>query len=146
MKKLFSIKEALDIAIAGEVEAHKLYIDMAAMVDNPWIRETIEGFAQEELQHRRKLQAVRAGKAVLEGGEAVELGIAETLEDVQPRANMTFPDLLAFAINKEGTSYRLYKRMAEVFSEPELKDLFSKLAKEEAGHRRRFEMQYEDMA
>ena len=59
---------------------------------------------------------------------------------------MTFRDLLAFAIKKENASCNLYKRLAELFSDPERKEVFRKLAKEEADHRRRFEIQYEDIA
>ena len=146
MKKLFSVEKALDIAIAGEVDAHKLYVDMAAMVDNAWMRETIERMAQEEWEHKRKLQAARAGRATLKSGEAVELGPDEIPDGSQPKADMNFRDLLAFAIKKEDISCRLYNRLADVFLDPEIKDIFRKLAKEEADHRRRFELQYEDTA
>jgi rubrerythrin len=35
--------------------------------------------------------------------------------------------------------------MASIFSEPELKDIFLKLAKEEANHRQRLEIEYDLM-
>jgi rubrerythrin len=35
--------------------------------------------------------------------------------------------------------------LASIFSEPELKDIFLKLAQEEANHKRRFEIEYDLM-
>jgi len=143
MRKTFSINEALDIAIAGETEAHKLYTEMAAMVENPWMCKTLEGLAQEELQHGAKLKAVKAGKTALLRKEVADLGIADTLEDIEPRPGMDYRKLLALAIKKENVSCRLYERLASIFVEPALKELFNKLAGEEADHKRRFEIQYE---
>jgi rubrerythrin len=124
MRKLRFVDEVLDFAIAGEINAHELYIKMAAMVENPWMCRTIEGFAQDELQHRAKLEAVKAGKIALEREEVGDLGIADTLEDIKPHAGMDYRELLVFA---------------------ELKDIFRKLSEEEADHKRRFEIEYESM-
>ncbi len=143
MKKLRSIEEVLDFAIAGEINAHELYTEMAAKVENPWMCRTLEGFAQEELQHLAKLEAVKAGKIALEREEVGDLGITDTLEDIKPHASMGYRELLAFAIKKENVSQRLYVTMASIFSEPELKGLFHKLAEEEADHKRRFEIEYD---
>lgn len=146
MKKLASIREILDFAIAGEVKAHELYMKMATMVNNPWMSKTLEALAQEELQHRAKLNAVKAHKIALEREDVGELGIAETLEDIKPEADMDYRELLMFAIKKENSSQGLYSRLALIFSEQELKDTFLKLAQEEAAHKRRFELEYEQMA
>jgi len=50
------------------------------------------------------------------------------------------------ATSIEDVSFRLYEKMAAIFSGAELKDVFSKLAEEEAEHKRRFEVQYEQMS
>jgi rubrerythrin len=145
VKKLNSIYNFLDLAMSAELKACELYREMAAMVENEWMSKTLEGLAQEELQHHAKLKAVKAGRIVLKDEEVSDLGISETLEDVQPHANMEYRELLAFAIKKEDLSHRLYSRLASIFSEPELRDTFLKLANEEAGHKRRFEMQYKSL-
>ena len=145
MKKFSSVDEVLNVAIASESKAHELYIEMAAMVENPWMRRTLEGFAQEELQHRAKLEAVKAGWIVLEREKVGDLGIAEALEDAKPHAKMDYRELLVFAIKKEDSSHRLYATMASILSEPELKDIFNKLAEEEAAHKRRFEIEYDSI-
>ena len=145
MNKLSTVDDVLDFAIGGESKASELYTEMAAMVENPWISKTLEGMAQEELQHEKKLKAVRARKLTLSRDQVSGLGIADAVEKTEPHAKMNYRELLAYAIKKEGVSQGLYSRMATIFDEPELRDMFLKLAEEEADHKRRFEMQYESL-
>jgi len=145
VKRLTSINDILDLAIATEIKAHELYTEMAAKAKSPWMRRALEGVARQEQQHRAKLEAVKAGKIALEREKVGDLGIADTLEDVKPKAGMDYREFLAFAIKKENTSHNLYARLASIFSEPQLSDLFNKLAEEEADHKRRFEVQYESL-
>jgi rubrerythrin len=146
MKKLNSMSDVLDFAIAGESKAAELYSKMATMPENPWMREALEDFAQEELQHHKKLKAVRTGRTALEREGVGDLGLAEKLDDVEPHPDMDFRDLLVFAIKKENVSQSLYTRLASIFTEPELQETFLKLAEQEAKHKRRFEMEYESLA
>ena len=145
MKKITSMADVLDFAIAGENNAAELYMKMAAMVENPWMQKKLEDLAAEELQHRKKLKAVKTGWSALAREDPGDLGIAETLNDVKPHANMDYRELLAFAIKKENTSHGLYSRLASIFTEPELQETFEALAKEEAEHKRRFELEYESL-
>lgn len=145
MKKLSSMNDVLDFAIAGESKAAELYTKMAATAENPWMRKTLEGFAQEELQHGKKLKAVRAGRITLEREGVGDLGLAEKLDDVEPHADMDYPELLVFAIKKENVSHGLYTRLASIFTEPELQETFLAIAEQEAEHKWRFEMEYESL-
>ena len=145
MNKLSTVDDVLDFAIGGESKASELYTEMAAMAENPWISKTLEGMAQEELQHEKKLKAVRARKLTLSRDQVSDLGIADTVEKTEPHAKMNYRELLAYAIKKEGISQGLYSRMATIFDEPELRDMFLKLAEEEADHKRTFETQYESL-
>ena len=139
------MSDVLDFAIAGESEAAELYTKMAATAENPWMSKMLEGFAQEELQHHKKLKAVRTGRIALEREGVGDLGLAEKLDDVEPHPDMDFRDLLVFAIKKENVSQGLYTRLASIFTEPELQETFLKLAEQEAEHKRRFEMEYESL-
>ena len=145
MKKLSSMNDVLDFAIAGESKAVELYTKMAATAENPWMRKTLEGIAQEELQHGRKLKAVRAGRIALKREGVGDLGLAEKLDDVEPHPDMDYPELLVFAIKKENVSQGLYTRLASIFTEPELQETFLAIAEQEAEHKRRFEMEYESL-
>lgn len=145
MKKIRTMADVLDFAIAGENESAELYTKMAAMVENPWMQKTLEKMAEEELRHRRTLKAVKIGRRAFAREDVGDLGIAETLEKVKPHPKMDYRELLVFAIKKEDISHNLYSRMAVIFPEPELQDTFLKLAKEEAEHKRRFEMEYDSL-
>jgi len=140
-----SVYELLDAAMMREVKAQELYTKMALMVENPWMSKALEGFAHEERQHRRKLEAIRAGKITLEENEIIDLGIDDKIEDIKPHSNMNYLELLAYAIKKEDSSHRFYKSLASKFSEPELKDIFLKLAQEEANHKRQLEIEYDSI-
>ncbi|MCP4258714.1 MAG: ferritin family protein [Planctomycetes bacterium] len=143
--KFESVDELLDAAIIRETQAQELYIKIAFMVKNPWMRRLLEGFAQEEMQHRIKLEAVKRGKIGLEQKQVGNVDIDDTFEDIKPHANMDYLELLEYAIKKENGSCRFYTSMASHFSEPELKDIFLKLAKEEANHRQRLQTEYDLM-
>jgi rubrerythrin len=143
--KFKSVTELLDTAIIRETQAQELYIKMAFMVKNPWMCKVLEGFAKEELQHRKKLQAVKRGKISLEQKEVGELDIDDLPEDVKPHENMSYLELLAYAIKKENSSYQYYTSMAAMISEPEFKHMFLKLAREEANHRQRLKTEYDLM-
>jgi len=145
VKKIASMADVLDFAIAGENESAELYMRMAAMVENPWMQKKLEDLAEEEIEHRRKLKAVKVGRKALNREDVGDLGIAETLEDVKPHADMDYRELLVFAIKKENVSHSLYTRLAVIFTEPELQETFKALAKEEAEHKRRFELEYESL-
>ena len=143
--KYKSVDELLDAAIMREIQAQELYIKMALMVKNPWMRKVLEGFAQKEVQHRVKLEAVMAGKIRLEQKEVGDLDIDEALEGIKPHTNMSYSELLAYSIKKEHCAHQFYNTMASIFSEPELKGMFLRLAQEEANHKRRLEIEYDSM-
>jgi len=147
MMKFGSVDELLDAAIIREIKAQELYAKMASMVENPWMKKVLDGFAREERLHQAKLEAVKAGEITLQEVQTSDLdvGIADNIEDSKPDANMDYPELLAYAIGKENASVKLYTAMSSIISEPELKDMFLKLAREEANHKRRLEIEYDLM-
>ena len=142
MMKIKSVDELLDFVIIQEIRAYELYIRMASIVKNPWMNKVLESFAREELQHKQKLEAVKANKIVLEQIDVEDHVSNNTLENTKPHADMDYSELLAYAIQKENRSYRLYTSMASKFSEPEMRDIFLKLAQEEANHKQRLEFEY----
>ena len=145
MKKINTMSDVLDFAIAGESKAAELYMKMAATAKSPWMRKALEGFAQEELQHGKRLKAVKAGSVALRSEGISDLGLAEKLDDVEPDPEMNYPELLVFAIKKENVSQGLYTRLASIFTEPELQATFLAIAEQETEHKRRFEMEYESL-
>jgi len=143
MTKIRSADDALNYAIAREVEAHRFYTKLARSVQRDELRRIIEGFAAEELEHKEKLEAIKAGRVAITDEEIGCLGITDRLPEVEPRADMTYVDVLTFAMKKEKAAYTLYSNLASIAQSPQLRETFLKLAQEEAGHKLRFEIEYD---
>lgn len=61
MTKFKSIDEVLDFAISREIEAQTFYLRLADIVETPEMAKVFSDLASEELEHKVKLQAVKAG-------------------------------------------------------------------------------------
>ncbi len=58
---------------------------------------------------------------------------------------MTYAEALILAMKKEKLAYKLYLDLAAAAGDGELADLFRSLAAEEARHKLRFEIEYDDV-
>ena len=138
-----TIDEILDFAIGREIEAIQLYKDLAVKVEKPEMRKVLMGFIREEQEHRIKLEDVKAGGIVLSDEEMGSLDITDDIEGGEVRPDMSYADILVFAMKKENVSVQLYTDLAKAVQDEELKDMFMWLAQEEAEHKLRFEMEYD---
>ena len=143
MKNFGSVDEILDFAIEREIEAIQLYTDLAGKVENPKMRKVLKGFAEEELEHKEKLETVKVEGIVLQEEEVGSLGIADYIEGGEARPDMSYRDVLILAMKKESVSVNLYSDLARMAQDEELGDMFSALAQEEAEHKLRFELEYD---
>ncbi len=142
---LDNIDSILDYAIAREVEAAALYTDLADRVTRPGMREAFLQFAEEERGHQRRLERVKAGDLPAVTSDQVrDLKIADHLVDPEPTANMTYQEVLLFAMKSEKASYALYTKLADLAENEDLAAVFRSLAQEEAKHKLRFEIEYDD--
>jgi len=142
-KKINTLEEALDFAISREIEAYDFYMKLAALVKKPEMVKVLKDLAVEEQQHRIRLEAARAGEVAIGEEEVGDLGLSDVVEAVEPKPDMSYADLLVVAMKKENRSYRLYMDLALMVQRQELRDIFLKLAQEEAEHRLRFEIEYD---
>jgi len=140
-----SFVAVLDYAIDKEIEANQFYVDMAKQMKNPAIREVFEAFAQEELGHKAKLEAIKQGKEVPPVKNMTDLRIADYTVDVKPAPDMKYQDALILAMKKEKAAFRLYLDLADQVENEDQKALFLSLAQEEARHKLRFEIEYDDV-
>lgn len=135
----------LDFAIGKEEEAAEFYFELAAKIDNQQMKDTFLAYAQEERGHKRKLQAVKDGKEFdLEAKSVMDLKIGDYLIDVEPSPNMTYQQALIIAMKAEKAAFKMYHDLATKTDNPKLKTLFMTLAQEEARHKLRFEIEYDE--
>jgi rubrerythrin len=72
------------------------------------------------------------------------IGLADYLVDAKPSKDMSYAEALVLAMKKEKAAFRLYTDLASLAKGDALRDLFLSLAAEEAKHKLRFEIEYDD--
>ena len=145
MTNLNNLEEILDYAIAMEQAAIDLYTRIADKAATEHNRQLFLSFAQEEEGHKIKLQNVKSGKIEIGSMEKVQdLKIADYANDVEITDNSSYQDILMFAMKQEKQAYRLYTDLAQRTDNAEVKELFLALAHEEANHKLRFEIEYDE--
>ena len=145
MQQWKSVDEVLDFAIGQEQEAFQFYTGLSARMDRPWMSEIFKGFAQEELGHKRKLEDIKIGKKLLPSqSKVLDLKIGDYLIDVEPTDEMDYQQALIVAMKKEKKAFKMYNDLAAVVDDGSLQAVFLSLAQEEAKHKLRFEIEYDD--
>ncbi len=140
-----TIDEILDFAIGEEEKAAKFYAFMAGRVEKPWMKELFKEFAREEVGHKEKLLGFKEGEAFKPLGKKIQdLKIADYTVDIDPGPDVTYQDALIVAMKKEKAAFRLYSDLAASAEDQSVRDVFLALAQEEAKHKLRFEVEYDE--
>ncbi len=146
MKNFSSVNEALDFAISNEECAATFYTRLAAKMDRPAMRKVFEEFAAEELGHKAKLVKVKEGKLLLSAEKKVtDLRIGDYLDDAgEITGDIDYQQALTLAMKREKAAFKLYSNLAASTDDSGLKGTFLALAQEEAKHKLRFEIEYDE--
>ncbi len=148
MTEMKSVDEILDFAIGNEQSAHDFYMGLAEKMSKPAIKKVFEGFAKEEAGHKVKLEAVKDGKKLLTAAAQVaDLKIGDYLVAVEPEeeGELDYQQALIVAMKAEKAAFRLYSDLAAKVEDAGVKELFLGLAQEEAKHKLRFEVEYDEV-
>ncbi|MFH1010825.1 MAG: ferritin family protein [bacterium] len=145
MKDFGSAEEVLNFAIAREEEAAAFYRSLAARMEWPWMTKTFEQFAREEDGHKAKILGIKEGRLSVPTKEKIsDLKIGDYLVDVEPTGELDYQEALIVAMKREKASFKLYMNLADAVDNAALRDLFLVLAQEEAKHKLRFELEYDE--
>jgi rubrerythrin len=143
MANFESVDAVLDFAIEKEQEAYDFYTDLAGKMSRPGMAQIFKEFAAQEKGHKAKLEAVKQGKTLEPSAKSVQdLKIADYTVDVDASPQMDYQDALILAMKREKAAFKLYNDLAE--ASEELRDTFLALAQEEAKHKLRIEIEYDD--
>ena len=110
-----NVDEILDFAIDGEQSAVDLYTGLAAEAKNPTIKKAVQ-----------------------------DLKIADYTVEEEPGPDADYQTVLIFAMKKEKAAFKLYTDLAGRVDDAGVRDLLLGLAQEEAKHKLRFEIEYDD--
>jgi len=134
--------EIIDFAVDKEKEAVKFYADLADLVQFKARKEMLEELADMERGHVAALENIRTGKIKMREAPQVQtMNISDYLVAVKPSSRLSYQDILITAMKREEASNRLYTDLAQL-SAGEIKDVFERLAAEEAQHKLQFEELY----
>ena len=142
---LDSIDKILDFAIRQEEKAANFYTILAGKMSSAPMKEALLAFAEEEKGHKAKLLRVKEGEQMLAAEKRVlDLKIGDCLEEAEPSADIDYQQALILAMKAEKAAFRLYSDLASATDDPSLKSTLLGLAQEEAKHKLRFEVEYDD--
>jgi rubrerythrin len=143
--KFVTLEDVIKFAIEREDTAYKLYKRAAELSTSIASRKMFEALAEEEATHKDVFSKIDEEKA--ENHKLCTLpesSIAKYLADVPFRENLTYSEILAYALKTEENAYQLYKAAAGMTDDPKLQKVLMNFADVELGHRRRVEALYEE--
>lgn len=146
MDKWQSIDDILNFAIGEEQAAFEFYTRLASQAAASDMRATFESFANEEMKHKVRLEAIKLGGTLRAAeGPVMDLRIADYLVNVPASPGLDYRTALVLAMKKEKAAFKLYSDLAASADDENVKGTFLALAQEEARHKLRFELEYDDL-
>lgn len=144
-KEFITLEEIVAYAVKREETAHLLYKNAAQKTNSISSRKVFEELANEELGHMHSFEKLDISRAEqYHFADYPEIGLADYIVDMPFRENMTYDEILRFAMKTEEHAYKLYQAAAHVTSDPKLKKMLLVLADIEKGHQQRIEAIYEE--
>jgi rubrerythrin len=141
MKAFKSVDELLAFAIKEEEGAAAFY----KALGQPAMKAMFEEFSREEEGHKQKLQKIKSGEQKsLPQQKILDLKIGDYLVEAEPSDDMDYQQALVLAMQKEKAAFRMYTDLATAAQDPQVRQILQGLAQEEAKHKLRFEVEYDE--
>lgn len=139
------LSKIIAFAIEREREAVAFYTDLTSKARFAPQKELLLELADMERGHIRVLQGIeRKGFSSPAAKKTVNLKLGDYLVPWdKPVEELDYQGILLLAIKREETSFRLYNDLAAQRESEEERDLFIRIAGEEADHKLRFETLYD---
>jgi rubrerythrin len=140
--------EVFELAISREVEAYHFFMALAERVDSPQMREVFESLAQEELEHKAKLEleVLKLGRTIPLNRQMPGPSRNYIISDTDTPLDMDYMDMLLLGIEKEKASFRTYVNLLQNVCDQQSREVLLAIAEEEVKHKLRFEMEYEALS
>ncbi len=140
-----TFEEIIKFAVKREESAYRLYKAAAERAQSVAARKMFEEMAAEEAGHKSSFE-----KLDLEQAENykftphTDMKLAEYMAEIPFREEMSYPEILHYALKTEENAYKLYTAAAEMIDDPKLKRMLLVLADVEKGHKLRIEAMYDE--
>ncbi|HIJ83001.1 MAG: rubrerythrin [Magnetococcales bacterium] len=147
MSEMNTFEDAIRFAINHEEEEAKFYEGMAKRSTSEDQKKAMLAHADEEYDHKRRLEAILANKRLPVSSRITadpDMKVAEMLVVKDRGGNIGYEDALILAAKREKQASRFYRALADTAPNPELAEIFSFLAEQEAKHGKQIEQKYDD--
>ena len=145
MEKFVTLDDVIKFAIEREETAYRLYKRAEELSTTVAAKKMFAELAAEEATHKDVFSKIDEVKAESHKLCAIpEASIAKYLSDVPFRPDMSYQEILTFALKTEENAYQLYKAAAGMADDERLQKVLMNFADVELGHRRRLELIYEE--
>jgi len=140
--------KALRLAIKAEKDAYQAYSKAAKQTKNPKGRDMFQQLSEFEMNHYQKLNALlkslqEKGEWILyEGTPLRKRKIPLKTKKPIGQEQLTDMDALKIGVREEKKAQTYYRSMAELTKDPRGKDMYKRLADEEALHEKLLNDQY----
>ena len=138
-----SYEEILEFAIDREIDANQFYLALAEYVDSPEMCKVFENLAQEELEHKAKLELelMKMGKTVKIKQPPDTPQRTYIVSDNQSLFDMDYKDILMLGMKKEEEAFRTYINLVPNAYDSQSREVLLSIAQEEVKHKLRFQME-----
>lgn len=140
-----TLEEIISFAVEREETAYRLYTRAAELSTSIASRKMFEEMAAEEAGHKEVFSRVDTEKAEQHRSTKIpDMKISQYLVDVPFRKDMTYQEILTFAMKAEESAYKLYEAAAEATEDPKLQNVLKVFADVERGHKAKLEQLYDE--
>jgi rubrerythrin len=140
--------KSIETAMKAEKEASQFYSKAAKMTKNPKGKDMFQQLSEFEMNHYAKLRELsesikRKGEWILYSGTSFKKRSTPLkMEKLKGQDQLTDMDALKIAIKEEKKAQTYYRSMAQLTKDPRGKDMFKRLADDEALHEKVLNDQY----
>jgi rubrerythrin len=140
--------KAVRVAVEAEKNAYQTYSKAAKKTKNPKGKDMFQKLSEFEMNHYQRLKDLlkslqEKGEWILYGGTSFKKGAVLLKADkVKGQEQLTDMDALRMAIREEKKAQAYYRSMSELTKDPRGRDMYKRLADEEALHEKVLNDQY----
>ena len=140
MQEFTEEDEILEMAVAREMDAYRFFMALASAVKRPGLKKAFIRLADEELEHKAKLELeiMKTGRVVDTRNEPAGLS-GEKIDYSKLDFEIGYKDILQMGIQKEMASIQFYTELAERVTNSATRGILLELAAEETTHKLRFQ-------
>jgi rubrerythrin len=144
-KEFITLQDVVAFAVKREDTAHRLYLNAALKTNSISSRKMFEELAHEEMGHKNSFEKLDIGRSEqYHFVDRPDMHLADYMVDMPFRDDMTYDEILRFAMKTEDAAYKLYMAASEMTSDPKLQKMLQVLADIEKGHKQRIEALYDE--